>query len=167
MSGGNTVSNIYIKSFNMQFIISLTSIRHFILTPWCRKLRVAHVVRKFLICNAKVHYHGHEPITGIYPEPLESSSLCYILFLKVHFNTTIIMFLDIIHRLVFCLKSRPVYISKHNISETGFYLCPRVKPTLLGPIDRASPHLWMMDNVQEHNNCTNLPSSQTFRSYPL
>jgi hypothetical protein len=24
-----------------------------------------------------------------------------------------------------------------------------------------------MDNVQERNNCTNLPSSQTFRSYQL
>jgi hypothetical protein len=50
------------------------------------------------------------------------------------------MFLNIIHRLVFCLKCRPVYISKH-VSETGFYLCPQVIPTLLGPIDRANPHL--------------------------
>jgi hypothetical protein len=49
----------------------------------------------------------------------------------------IIMFLDIIHRLVFCLKSCPAYILKHNVSETGFYLRPQVKPTLLGPIDRA------------------------------
>jgi hypothetical protein len=31
---------------------------------------------------------------------------------------TIITFLDVIHRLVFCLKYRPVYISKH-VSETG------------------------------------------------
>jgi hypothetical protein len=30
---------------------------------------------------------------------------------------TIIMFLDIIHRLVFCLKCRPRYISKHSVSE--------------------------------------------------
>jgi hypothetical protein len=51
------------------------------------------------------------------------------------------MFLDIIQCLVFCLKCRPVYISKHNVSETGFYLRPQVKPTLLGTIDRASPHL--------------------------
>jgi hypothetical protein len=43
------------------------------------------------------------------------------------------MFLDIIH-LVFCLKCHPVYISKHNISETGFYFHRQVKPTLLGPI---------------------------------
>jgi hypothetical protein len=27
------------------------------------------------------------------------------------------MFLDIIHLLVFCLNCRPVYISKHNVSE--------------------------------------------------
>jgi hypothetical protein len=47
------------------------------------------------------------------------------------------MFLDIIHRLVFCLKCRPVYISKYNVSDTGFYLRLQVKPTLLGPIDRA------------------------------
>jgi hypothetical protein len=44
------------------------------------------------------------------------------------------MFLDIIHR--------PVYISEHNISETGFCLPPQVKPTQLGPIDRASSYLW-------------------------
>jgi hypothetical protein len=50
-----------------------------------------------------------------------------------------ITFLNIIHRLVFCLKCRPFYISKHNVSETGFYLRPQVKPTQLGPTDRASP----------------------------
>jgi hypothetical protein len=53
----------------------------------------------------------------------------------------IIMFLDIIHCLVFYLKCRPVYISKHNVSETGFYLRPQVKPTQLGPLDRANPYL--------------------------
>jgi hypothetical protein len=31
------------------------------------------------------------------------------------------MFLDIVHR--------PVYISKHNVSETGFCLRRQVKPT--------------------------------------
>jgi hypothetical protein len=31
----------------------------------------------------------------------------------------VIMFLDIIHCLVFCLKNRPVYISKHSVSEIG------------------------------------------------
>jgi hypothetical protein len=30
------------------------------------------------------------------------------------------MFLDITHRLVFYVKCRPVYIAKHNVSETGF-----------------------------------------------
>jgi hypothetical protein len=43
------------------------------------------------------------------------------------------MFLDIIHRLVFCLKCRPVYISKHNVSETGFCLRFKVRFTRLGP----------------------------------
>jgi hypothetical protein len=47
--------------------------------------------------------------------------------------STNIMFLDIIHR--------PVYISKHNVSETGVCLRFQVKPTQLGRIDRASPYL--------------------------
>jgi hypothetical protein len=37
----------------------------------------------------------------------------------------------------FYVKHRPVYISKHNVSETGFCLRLRVKPTQLSPIDRA------------------------------
>jgi hypothetical protein len=57
----------------------------------------------------------------------------------------------------------------------------QVKPTQLGPIDTASPYVrpdvfkykhdgvldknWMMDNVQKHNISSNVPSSQTFRSY--
>jgi hypothetical protein len=49
-------------------------------------------------------------------------------------------------------------LTKYNVSEIGFYLRPQVKPTQLGPIDRASP------SVQEYNICTNLPSSQTRRS---
>jgi hypothetical protein len=40
-----------------------------------------------MLYNEEVHYCGHKPITGTYPKALESSSLCYILFLKVHFNT--------------------------------------------------------------------------------
>jgi hypothetical protein len=47
--------------------------------------------------------------------------------------TTSITFLDIIHRLV--------HLKKHNVSDTGFCLRPQVKPTQLGPIDRASPYL--------------------------
>jgi hypothetical protein len=33
------------------------------------------------------------------------------------------------------------FISKHNVSETGFCLRLQVKPTQLGPIDRISPYL--------------------------
>jgi hypothetical protein len=51
-------------------------------------------------------------------------------------------------------------LTKYNVSEIGFYLRPQVEPTQLGPIDKAT-----MDNVQEYNICTNLPSSQTLRSY--
>jgi hypothetical protein len=29
-------------------------------------------------------------------------------------------------------------------------------------IHRAIPYLWAMDNVQKHNICINIPSSQTF-----
>jgi hypothetical protein len=38
-------------------------------------------------------------------------------------------------------KHRPVYISKHNVSDTGFCLRLQVKSTQLGPIDRANPYL--------------------------
>jgi hypothetical protein len=51
---------------------------------------------------------------------------------------TIIVFLDIIHL--------PVYISKHNVSETAFCLRLQVKPTQLGPMDRASPYLQSVEN---------------------
>jgi hypothetical protein len=45
----------------------------------------------------------------------------------------------------FYLKRRTVYISKPNISETGFCFRLQVKPTHLGPnINRT------MDNVQKH-----------------
>jgi hypothetical protein len=72
------------------------------------------------------------------------------------------MFLDIIHRLVFCLKCRPVYtrISKHKVSETGFYVRPQVKPTLLGPIDRASSHLRTFRSYL--NKCKNPSHRDTF-----
>jgi hypothetical protein len=46
------------------------------------------------------------------------------------------MFLDIIHHPVFIWKHRPVYFSKHDVSETGFCLRLQVKATQLGPIDR-------------------------------
>jgi hypothetical protein len=38
-------------------------------------------------------------------------------------------------------KTRPVYFSKHNVSEIGFCLRLQVKPTQLGPIDGANPYL--------------------------
>jgi hypothetical protein len=41
----------------------------------------------------------------------------------------------------FYLKHCPVFISKHNISETAFCLCLQVKPIQLGPINRSSPYL--------------------------
>jgi hypothetical protein len=52
-------------------------------------------------------------------------------------------------------KNRPVYFSKHNVSETGFCLHLQVKP------DKDKTR----DNVQKHNICTSVPSSQTLRSY--
>jgi hypothetical protein len=36
-------------------------------------------------------------------------------------------------------KNRSLYFSKHDVSETGFCLRLQVKPTQLGPIERASP----------------------------
>jgi hypothetical protein len=67
----------------------------------------------------------------------------------------------------FLTKNRSVYFSEHNVWETGFCLLLQVKPTQLGPIDRGRflDKDKMMNNVQKHNICTNVPSSQTFRSY--
>jgi hypothetical protein len=50
------------------------------------------------------------------------------------------MFLDIVHHPLFICKHRPVYISKHSVSETGFSLRLQVKPTRLGPLNRASSY---------------------------
>jgi hypothetical protein len=45
-------------------------------------------------------------------------------------------------------KNTVLYIFlKHNVSETGFCLHLQVKPTQLGPMNRASPYLWK--NKQE------------------
>jgi hypothetical protein len=64
------------------------------------------------------------------------------------------MFLEIIHSPVFIKKHRPIYFSKHSISEAGFCLRLQVKILNLGPIDRASPYLRtndrMMDNMQQY-----------------
>jgi hypothetical protein len=48
------------------------------------------------------------------------------------------MFLDIIHHPGFIC----CYL-KQNVLEAGFCLRLQVKPTQLGPINRASPHLLM------------------------
>jgi hypothetical protein len=46
------------------------------------------------------------------------------------------------HYLSSCLYLKTVSLFlKLNVSETGFCLRLQVKPTLLGPIDRASPYL--------------------------
>jgi hypothetical protein len=51
------------------------------------------------------------------------------------------MFLDIIHRPVIFFQNRLVYFSKHDVSETEFCLRLQVKPTQLGPTDRATPYI--------------------------
>jgi hypothetical protein len=55
----------------------------------------------------------------------------------------------------FYLKHRPVYISKQCF-DTRFYLRLQVKPTLLGPIDTASPCLLQIgtgsgQSITEHS----------------
>jgi hypothetical protein len=59
------------------------------------------------------------------------------------------MFLGIIHRPVIILKHRPVYFSKHNVSETEFCLRLEEKHIQWGPIDRASPYLRRWNPVSE------------------
>jgi hypothetical protein len=87
-------------------------------------------------------------------------------------------------------KNTVLFIFKNNVSETKFCLLLQVKSAQLGPVDRVSPYLpengdriqcpkrcvlkykqddvldenRTMDNVQKYNICTNVPSSQTFRS---
>jgi hypothetical protein len=70
----------------------------------------------------------------------------------------------------FYLKHRSVYISKHNVSQTGFCLRLTVKPTQSRPIDRSvSETLYFRQKMgrwimSRNNICTNVRSSQTFRS---
>jgi hypothetical protein len=59
----------------------------------------------------------------------------------------------------FCLRLQV----KFTHSESGFSLYLQVKPTQFGPIDRDNPYLRTFS--QTHTICTNVPSSQTFRSY--
>jgi hypothetical protein len=73
--------------------------------------------------------------------------------------------------LFFYIKNTVLFIFQNNVSETGVHLRLQVKPTQLGQIDRAravfSDKNRMTDNVQKHNICTNVPLSQTLRSYEL
>jgi hypothetical protein len=55
---------------------------------------------------------------------------------------TNITFLDNYPSSCLNLKHRTVYLSKHNVSDTGFDLHLQVRPTQLGPIDRITPYLW-------------------------
>jgi hypothetical protein len=66
--------------------------------------------------------------------------------------------------IVLHLSKNTVVFSFQNTTlfEAGFCLRHQVKPTQLGPIDRVSPYLRTMDNVQQHNISTYIPSSQTF-----
>jgi hypothetical protein len=55
---------------------------------------------------------------------------------------------------LFYIKYRPVYISKYNDSDTGSCLRLQVKPTQLGPIDKASPYLrWRRQNPVSETLC--------------
>jgi hypothetical protein len=76
------------------------------------------------------------------------------------------------------LKTVLFIITKHNVSETGFCLRLQGKPTQTYGDRIQSPKRYFrnnktgwfldndktMDNVQKHNTCINVPSSQTFRS---
>jgi hypothetical protein len=45
-------------------------------------------------------------------------------------------------------------LRKYNVSEIGFYLRPQVKPTQLGPIDRASPYLRILRSYEMDGSCS-------------
>jgi hypothetical protein len=79
--------------------------------------------------------------------------------------------------LCFWIFSIVLFLFKTHVSDTGFCLRLQVKPTQLGPIERANHYLQnpvsetvcalnknrTSDNVQKHNNYINIPLSQTFR----
>jgi hypothetical protein len=66
-------------------------------------------------------------------------------------NKRILSFLcNFLHiQLTILLKHTPLYISKYNVSATGLWLRRQVKPTQLGPIDKASPYLRRQNPVSE------------------
>jgi hypothetical protein len=56
---------------------------------------------------------------------------------------------------LFLPKISPCFIWKHNVSENIFNLRVQIKPTQMGPIDRASPYLrrgftWITVQNEEH-----------------
>jgi hypothetical protein len=54
----------------------------------------------------------------------------------------------------------------YNVSETGFCLRLKVKPTQLGPIDRASPYLQTLSPTQDRIYDYKLSRAQTiYESY--
>jgi hypothetical protein len=71
------------------------------------------------------------------------------------------MFLDIINRPVLC-KTPSCVCLKHNVLETGLCLCLQVKPSQLGPIDRASPYVWTPAPTQDrlYNQAQHKPSAR-------
>jgi hypothetical protein len=71
------------------------------------------------------------------------------------------MFMDIIHVLSLSKTPSCVYLKTHNVSETGFCLRLQVKPTQLGPIDRASPCLSLRKAVFLNKNRTVLDKNRT------
>jgi hypothetical protein len=64
-----------------------------------------------------------------------------VFFHKQYLSVQILRFWTLAIVLIVCLKHRPVFIQKHNVSKTGFCLRLQVTPTQIGPIDRASPYL--------------------------
>jgi hypothetical protein len=61
--------------------------------------------------------------------------------------STSIMFLDIIHRLIY-LKKPSSFFFRHKVSETGFCPLPQVKPTQLGPINIVT-NIYIIEETYE------------------
>jgi hypothetical protein len=121
---------VYIFTLHLTMTPVFKFLVHFVLAPICSPLILHGVVHSTLfrtcVCVCACIYFNMYPIK-------RWNMLTFPWFYSV--PSTIgkhIMFLDII---------RPVYISKHNVSETGFFLRLQVEPTHLRPIDRASPYL--------------------------
>jgi hypothetical protein len=75
--------------------------------------------------------------------------------LKIYEDGTLVQILRFwtLSIILSCLKCRPVSLSKHKVSETGFCLRLQVKPTQLAPIDRASPYLRTPVSLSRWGTC--------------